>query len=409
MKTAVWVLPVFLLAQDDPTPRALELIRQLGDERPENRQRAEEELVRMGPRVLPALRNAVDHPDPELSERVKSAIRRIELAEKLKNVLPEPKLVTLDVADMPLSQVAKSLETQTGLRFLNVSHRSDPIRLRVTRAALLETLDQISAQIKNATFQMDSETTVTLADEPYIPFPSSYSGPFRLRIIRMEREVTDTYDKRTVNLRFTLSVDWEKTAKPLDSVTLSVVHCETDEGAAINVQNPPGGRAIRRGMGIVVVAEGSGPSGEHNMFAEDIPPTAKSIRSMKVRGTFRFPLDYIPVEVPEVKPNKELKVGEFKLRIRQAQSNYIECWLVGPDLAMANLGDIVDINSFEGSNKKNESIRLNVTHAGMTGGDSQMFYLMWQGGGRLDRFKFNLREVQVRNFDFELRDLELPR
>ena len=58
--------------------RTRELIEQLGAEEFQTREKASDELARLGPAALPALRDAQKHSDPEVRLRAEAIVRRIE-------------------------------------------------------------------------------------------------------------------------------------------------------------------------------------------------------------------------------------------------------------------------------------------------------------------------------------------
>lgn len=86
-----WVLlyPFSLWAQNDLPQRIDELIRQLGDPDFNIRQHATQELEKIGEPALPALRQALNHKDPEVVWRAQTLITRISAKSRTESADPE--------------------------------------------------------------------------------------------------------------------------------------------------------------------------------------------------------------------------------------------------------------------------------------------------------------------------------
>jgi hypothetical protein len=120
MQRAVFLLPALLAlllvgagSTDTPPastpPEMARLVDQLGDPDFQQRQRATEALRRQGVNALPALRAALEHPDPEVRHRVQELVPALETA-----VLLSPRRVTLKVTDKTARQALDELAKQTG-------------------------------------------------------------------------------------------------------------------------------------------------------------------------------------------------------------------------------------------------------------------------------------------------------
>src|SRR4051812_16054135 len=103
------------------------LVEQLGAPRFAERERATEELARLGARALPALRAALDSKDPEVRTR---AAALVEKAEAL--LLTQPTLVTLDLQDRPLADAAEAIGDQAGIKLALIPENSPAWRTRVS-------------------------------------------------------------------------------------------------------------------------------------------------------------------------------------------------------------------------------------------------------------------------------------
>src|SRR5206468_1312896 len=101
--------------------RIRDLIRMLDDDAFEVRDKAEKDLILLGPAAVPLLKEAAAEADrqkekAELKVRALSALRAIELAAKSRQYYADPKLVTLHAKDVELGRLLADLEQQTGVK-----------------------------------------------------------------------------------------------------------------------------------------------------------------------------------------------------------------------------------------------------------------------------------------------------
>src|SRR5207248_8750645 len=87
------------------------LVEQLADPDYRKREQATEQLRRLGPAALPALRAAADHPDPEVRRRARDLVPGLEI-----DVALAPKRVTLKAADQTPRQLLDLLQDQSGYK-----------------------------------------------------------------------------------------------------------------------------------------------------------------------------------------------------------------------------------------------------------------------------------------------------
>ena len=116
MRRCLFLVPALFAAllvgagpTDTPTPDLTRLVQQLGDPDFQQRQRATEALRQQGTAALPALRAALDHPDPEVRRRVLELVPALETA-----VLLSPRRVTLKATNRTARQLLDDLAKQTG-------------------------------------------------------------------------------------------------------------------------------------------------------------------------------------------------------------------------------------------------------------------------------------------------------
>ena len=113
------VLPGLLQAGEDKPIPAGKLIEQLGSNDFPQRERAQQALKARGIGVLPALRKALNHHDPEVRRRLEELIPVLEAVAAL-----EPKRVTLGENLQTLSAVLDSITKQTGYT-INLDDKDD--------------------------------------------------------------------------------------------------------------------------------------------------------------------------------------------------------------------------------------------------------------------------------------------
>lgn len=125
-------------ANDPPAPLSAErLIEQLGSPDFKVRDEANRALGARGVEVLPALRKARDHQDPEVRRRLEEMIPTLEAIATL-----APRRVTLDLVNKPLKEAIESVSKQTGYK---ISFPEGQVNPRGEKLVF-------TFQMKNATF-----------------------------------------------------------------------------------------------------------------------------------------------------------------------------------------------------------------------------------------------------------------
>jgi hypothetical protein len=92
-------------------PPVRQLIDQLGDRNYARRRQAEDGLRAEGARALPALKQALDHPDAEVRRRVRELVPALET-----QALLGPKRVTLKLTERPVGEALDEIARQTGYK-----------------------------------------------------------------------------------------------------------------------------------------------------------------------------------------------------------------------------------------------------------------------------------------------------
>jgi hypothetical protein len=114
------------------------LIEQLGDRDYARRRQAEERLRAEGTRALPALKQALHHPDAEVRRRVRELVPDLE-----KQALLAPKRVTLKLTDRPVSEALDEIARQTGYKIDAATAPPGAYSFDLKDVTLWEALDRV--------------------------------------------------------------------------------------------------------------------------------------------------------------------------------------------------------------------------------------------------------------------------
>jgi hypothetical protein len=402
--------------QQEPLPAKAvrlveELVEQLGDEDPASRAQAEGRLVRMGSRIIPALRQAaLASRDAEIRARALNAVSLIETEAKLSKVYREARRASLRLAKADAKTAFEEIERAFGVPFQNAGRLPEgTVSVNLQDATILEAMDAVCAQLKSISYDFDSGK-IRLTTSPYVPSPRAYADSFRVRVVSLTKTVESTFDKLTASMMVKLAADWGPDVKPLDGYVIEVAEALGAGGEKLAVTNPYGPNAMNPMWQVQRMRGGMGP--ETVLTVTDLLPSLSKIASMKARATFRFPLENREIRIENPTTNTEVTVGEYKITVQNVSSNYvimnISCT---SDSAAAGLADSLDFESFEVIDKENNKEKAQVHPTG-GGNRSFQFYVMIGGGGRrkgIAQITFSLREVKAMSFDFELKDIEIPR
>jgi hypothetical protein len=168
-------------AQNPPAPAAEvkgweRLIEQLGDVDYRKREEAYLKLKAEGTKVLPALREAINHPDPEVRRRVGDLVPVLETA-----ALLTPRRVTLKVKSKPIREIFDSIEKQTGYKIESWgAGNRNTYTLDINDLPFWQALDEVCRATGMVLQQGYGDDHIRLhPQEGHVPFVR-YDGPFRL-------------------------------------------------------------------------------------------------------------------------------------------------------------------------------------------------------------------------------------
>jgi hypothetical protein len=160
------------------TPPAERLIDQLGSADFKAREAAGKALAARGTDVLPALKKATAHPDPEVRQRLAGLITDIE-----RTALLAPKRVTLKLDAVPLRDAVARLAKVSGYKIeMQGGGGLQPlVSLSAEEAPFWETFDKLCAQgglVLQQHYDIN-QGLVLYSQNALVPFVD-YRGPFRL-------------------------------------------------------------------------------------------------------------------------------------------------------------------------------------------------------------------------------------
>ncbi len=247
MLTSVLLTGCLLMGQaalpsvdDDLKLEVRRLVRQLNATRLAQREAAEGQLLKLGPRALELLPPVSDRTPAEVAQRLGRIRRKLQLAAA--EAVAKASLVTLSGDAMPLSKVLAALEEQSGNKIVDFRKRfrqqvTDPnLKVDFNRTPFWEALDQVLDQAELTVYSFGDERAINLIGREDAPLPgvptanradsASYGGPFRFEPIRVvairdlrrpfgggASSPTDGRDGQS--LRLVLSVAWEPRLKPI--------------------------------------------------------------------------------------------------------------------------------------------------------------------------------------------------
>jgi hypothetical protein len=187
-----WVLLVAtgsLALGEDRSPE--KLIQQLSDKSFKVRQAAARAIEDLGPQALPALRQALNHPDLEVRRRIQKWIPEFEA-----RALVAAKKVTLNMKDQPVSKILEELSRQTGYKIELDSRARVPksCTVQINQGTFWEALDKIclEAGLAPSRFPAAADALVLEPAETGSPLVM-YHHAFRVAAVALQ------YDKSSMS------------------------------------------------------------------------------------------------------------------------------------------------------------------------------------------------------------------
>ena len=273
--------PSVLAEQEPPSAQQVRrLVRQLGSPRLEQRQQAEQELIRLGPTVLPLLPRAESLP-AEVANRLRRIRHQLQLRQAEQMV--SGSRVTLQ-GEMTLAHALQVLQKQSGNRMLDYRERfgqqadNPRLKLDIGRRLFWQAVDQLCDQAGLTVYGYPEQPAVALVVRPPDVLPMKerivhYHGAFRFEALScfavrqlQQREASHTSVK--------LQVAWEPKLQPVAlELPWESVEARTDGGQALRLDRP----------GSLVVELVPGAPSEITLPLGEVPRAARRLEHLRGR------------------------------------------------------------------------------------------------------------------------------
>jgi hypothetical protein len=290
MTAFAWILALLpAVAQDDLEKRVADLVGRLGDPSIEAREQAVEDLVRLGPPAVPALRRAAASLDGEARGRLDAALRTLALAEALHRTLPPLRSVTLDVRNRPIREVFEDIGRQSGLPLLfeQVDDGRPPMTFAVKDATPLQALDLAARKaglaVGLAPSDSDAPTPprlqVTVAEDP--EYPAVYVRHYRVRVTSLSLTKVQRFKEVDASGILGLQVGWAPDVRPAALLSLKLAEVVDDRGRSLRA-DPDEELA-----GLTLLHQ-AGYEGESEEVVVLKHPEADAAKIARLKGSFLF-------------------------------------------------------------------------------------------------------------------------
>ena len=305
-----------VLVQDAAVDQKIgRLIEQLRSDEASERDTAVRELTRIGAAALPRLEDALKINDLELRGRVKETIRAIGIAAKVKDLDRVPKTVTADLKDAPLETIVKAISDQTGAKIdasaVPAGHR---FSFEAKETPLLQALDRLCTGSDLLTVETVPGGTFRLSVGKWLPYPTAYSGPFRLRFKGLHVARTLTFEKHEADLKFSVEPDYEPTVKPLRNWTLQVDEIVDDQGKKLKrIDNPNLRWQMALGPGTTV----------RDFHFTELSPRAARLATVRATATYSFPTETQELLFDAPARGSSQDVGRFRVVVTNASTDSV--------------------------------------------------------------------------------------
>jgi hypothetical protein len=305
-----------LLGFQDPDVDAL--LKQLGDESIEVREKAAAALVELGDKAEEKVKARMDSADGELKMLCRKVLDRIAVPKKLRTVLPPLRKVSLEAKDLKLREVLENLQRQTGLVMELEGLVDANVTVSVKDVLPLEALDAV-CKAADAGYYIDTywgnakgrmvvaapgggfggrsmdsgETKIRFQPGAYIGAPRQFVRHYLVEPISITLMKSDNFRQVSSSANLNLRVLWPPGVKP-QAGSLSVTAVTDDKGRSLYEAPKDIGKYIRGSMPI----RGSLNSNLQLAYPES---DARMIASIKGTATLKYVLEekLVTFEAPE--------------------------------------------------------------------------------------------------------------
>ena len=227
MSGSLLLIGCMLLGQAGAAEEGLELevrrlVRRLDSPQLEGREAAEEELIKLGPKILDLLPRPTDRTPAEVKQRIGRIRQKLQRATAESTA--RASLITLSGEAIPVSKVLASLEKLSGNKIIDgrdgKGQDVDEPKLKVgfSKTPFWQALDQVLDQAALTAYPYGQQRAINVVPRPETQLArqgrASYSGPFRIEATCLTAR-RDLRDPTGQVLRLTLEIAWEPRVSPI--------------------------------------------------------------------------------------------------------------------------------------------------------------------------------------------------
>ncbi len=269
---ALLILPLLALvaraAENKPAPAADDtqlgreigrLVDQLNDDSATVRDAAEKQLLELAgsttaqsDRFLALLPKDNDQMPLGVRDRVSHIRQQVE--DRVSKSATQGTTVTLTAKNMPLTDVLKTIEKQTGNKFIDnrddrePGQKGDTITLTLKDEPFWSAVDQILDQTKLGIYSYGGEEALSIVARGNYDASrtgrADYQGPYRMEILEVQADRNLRQPNQT-SLKLQLEIAWEPRLRPIAlSQPVADVQAITDTGAPLTITQPDAAQGV---------------------------------------------------------------------------------------------------------------------------------------------------------------------
>lgn len=267
MKTRILAVVSLLLialaaraAEDQPTAEAdpklerqiSKLVAQLNDDRAADRDAAEKQLLELAGASMAqsdAFLTALPKDNDQMPLAVRDKLARIrrQIEDRVSKAATQQTTITLSAKEMPLPEVFKAIEKQTGNKFIdnrNEEEGASPpkITIELKDEPFWTAIDQILDQAKLGVYSYGGEEALSIVgrggDESPRKGAAIYHGPFRMEVLEAQSQ-RNLRKPNQKSLKLQVEAAWEPRLRPIAlSQPVADIKATTEDGDEIAVSQP---------------------------------------------------------------------------------------------------------------------------------------------------------------------------
>jgi hypothetical protein len=234
-------------------PQIGRLVGQLNDDRAAERDAAEKQLLELAGTSTDQSDRFLSHL-PKDSDQMPLAVRdrlariRQQVEQRVSKSATSGTTITLAAKNMPLAEVFKAIEKQTGNKFIDNRDEAEPgqkgpsISIDLKGEPFWSAVDQILDQAQLGIYSYGGEDALSIVARGNDDSPrrgrANYQGPFRMEILEVQAQRNLRQPKQT-SLKLQLEVAWEPRLRPIAlSQPVADVRATTDAGSQLAISQP---------------------------------------------------------------------------------------------------------------------------------------------------------------------------